>query len=153
MVYICAWQAAPLQPDAWISSMIAAAARHGQSAAAVFFGDQGGEKAGLGQSGDEFFRIGAFAVELPPVFAGEIRAQRAHGIADRCEVGGFGHGVTSARPLLMATTSRSTTRARKLTSVAVAPHLGADGLAGKDRSGKAAGERCRAAPDRSRTWF
>ena len=26
MVYICAWQAAPLQPQAWISSMIAAAA-------------------------------------------------------------------------------------------------------------------------------
>ena len=26
MVYICAWQAAPLQPDAWISSRIAAAA-------------------------------------------------------------------------------------------------------------------------------
>jgi hypothetical protein len=26
MVYIWAWQAAPLQPDAWISSMIAAAA-------------------------------------------------------------------------------------------------------------------------------
>ena len=26
MVYICAWQAAPLQPAAWISSMIAAAA-------------------------------------------------------------------------------------------------------------------------------
>ena len=26
MVYICAWQAAPLQPAAWISSMMAAAA-------------------------------------------------------------------------------------------------------------------------------
>ena len=29
MVYICAWQAAPLPPDAWISSMIAAAADSG----------------------------------------------------------------------------------------------------------------------------
>jgi hypothetical protein len=29
MVYICAWQAAPLPPDAWISSMIATAAESG----------------------------------------------------------------------------------------------------------------------------
>ena len=29
IVYIWAWQAAPLQPDAWISSMMAAAARIG----------------------------------------------------------------------------------------------------------------------------
>ena len=96
--------------------MIAAAALHGESAAAVFFRDQRGEKAGLGQSGDEFFRIGALAIERPPIFAGKIRAQRAHRVADRRKVGAFGHGFTSARPLLMATTSRSTTRARKLTT-------------------------------------
>ena len=49
-------------------------------------------------------------------FAGEIRAQRAHRFADRCEVGGLGHGRTAARPLLTAMPSRSTTRERKLTT-------------------------------------
>ena len=90
---------------------------------------------------DEFVRIGALAIERAPVFAGKIRAQRAHRLADRRELGGFRHDLTSARPLLTAITSRSTTRERKLTTVAVAPHLGAQGLAGKDRRGKAAGER------------
>ena len=120
MVYICAWQAPPLQPEAWISSRIAAAAVRVKPAAAVFFRDQRGEKAGLGQRGDEFLRIGALAVERAPVFAGKFRAQRAHRLAD---VGEFaGRRVcsvtcfTSARPLLMAMTSRSTTRARKLTT-------------------------------------
>ena len=65
---------------------------------------------------DEFLRIGALAIERPPIFAGKIGAQRPHRLADRREVGAFGHGLTSARPLLMAMTSRSTTRARKLTT-------------------------------------
>ena len=49
MMYICAWQAAPLQPSAWMVSRIAAAADKRQAGAAVFLGDQGGEVAGLGQ--------------------------------------------------------------------------------------------------------
>ena len=56
--------------------------RHGEPAAAVFLGDQRGEKAGLGQRVDELGRIGALAVELAPVFAGKVRAQRAHRLAD-----------------------------------------------------------------------
>ena len=53
-----------------------------QPAAAVFFRDQRGEIAGLGQRRDEFGRIGALAVERAPVFAGELGAQRAHAVAD-----------------------------------------------------------------------
>ena len=87
MVYICAWQAAPLQPEAWISSMMATAALMAEPAAAIFLRDQRGEKAGLGQRRDEFIRIGPLAIELAPIFAGKIGAQRAHGLADRCEVG------------------------------------------------------------------
>src|SRR5262249_24822206 len=45
--------------------------------------NQCGEEAGLGQRRDELGRIGALAVEPAPVFAGEIRAQRAHRLADR----------------------------------------------------------------------
>ena len=90
--------------------------RHGEAAAAVLFRNKRGEKAGLGQCRDEFFRIRTLAIQPPPVFAWEIRAQRPYRLADRCEVGGFVHDVTSARPWLMATTSRSTTRARKLTT-------------------------------------
>src|ERR1700727_5000 len=48
--------------------------------------------------------------------SGEAGAQRAHRLADRSEVGAFAHGFTSARPLLTAMTSRSTTLARKLTT-------------------------------------
>ena len=32
MMYICAWQAPAVQPEAWISSRIAAAARNGRPA-------------------------------------------------------------------------------------------------------------------------
>ena len=55
------------------------------------------------------------------------------------------HAVTSARPLFIATTLRSGTSARKLDHVAVAPHLGADGLARKHRRREPAGERFHAA--------
>ena len=89
---------------------------HGQAAAAIFLGDERGEKSGLGQRRDEFLRVSALAVERAPIFAGKIRAERTHGLADRREVRGFHRHLTSARPLVMATTSRSTTRARKLTT-------------------------------------
>ena len=92
-----------------------------EPAAAVFFRDQRGEIAGLGQRGDEVLRIGALAVERAPVFAGELGAQRAHALADvgvidvACLL--MPHPTISARPLLIATTSRSTTRARKLATL------------------------------------
>src|SRR5258708_10212065 len=89
---------------------------HGQPAAAILFRNEGCEKAGLGQGGDEFFRISALAIERPPILAGKTGAQRAHRLANRSEVGAFAHGFTSARPLLTAMTSRSTTLARKLTT-------------------------------------
>ncbi len=98
--------------------------RQRQPAAAVFLRDQRGEEARLGQRRDEFGRIAALAVERAPVLAGKFRAQRAHRFADRRVVVvmdvGFSHAADysaiSARPLLIATTSRSTTRARKLTT-------------------------------------
>src|SRR5580698_1430163 len=90
---------------------------HGEAAAAIFFGNESGEKSGLGQRRDELFRIGSLTVDPAPVLAGKIRAQRTHRLADRSEVGAFDHGLTSARPLLTATTSRSTTRERKLTTL------------------------------------
>ena len=90
--------------------------RHRKPAAAILFRDERGEKTRLGQRGDEFARIGTLAIEPPPILAGEIGAQRPHRFADRCKIGGFGHDRTSARPLLIAITSRSTTRARKLTT-------------------------------------
>ena len=49
-----------------------------EPAAAVFLRDQRREIAGLGQRCDELGRIGALAVELAPVFAGKLGAQRAH---------------------------------------------------------------------------
>ena len=94
--------------------------RHREPAAAVFLGDQRGEEAGLRQRIDEVDRIGALAIEVAPVLAGEAGAQRPHRGADAGDLFGFarsGHQLAiSARPLLSATTSRSTTRARKLTT-------------------------------------
>ena len=89
---------------------------HGESAAAVLFGNQRGEKSGFGERRDELVRIGALAIEFAPILAGEICAERADRFADRRKLGAFIHDLTSARPLLTATTSRSTTRVRKLTT-------------------------------------
>ena len=89
---------------------------HRQAAAAILLRDQRREEAGLGQRFDECGGISALAIECAPVFAGEISAQRAHAVTDGGEiVGVVTHQFTSARPLLIATASRSTTRARKLT--------------------------------------
>ena len=67
-------------------------------AAAEFLRDQRGEIAGLRERGDEFGRIGAFAIERAPVVAGELGAQRAHALADIGVFVGFGavfgHGAT-----------------------------------------------------------
>ena len=53
-----------------------------QSGAAIFFGDQDREIAGGGQRIDECAGIGHLAVELAPVFAGELRAEFGDGVAD-----------------------------------------------------------------------
>ena len=97
-----------------------------------------GEKARIGQGRDEFFRIGALAVEPAPIFAGEIRAQHPHRLADWCEVGGFIHDVTSARPWLMAITSRLDDPRTEAHDRAISPHLSSNGLTGKHRCGKPA---------------
>ena len=99
--------------------------RERQPAAAVLFRDQRGEEARVCQHFDEFRRIAALPIERAPIFAGKGHAQAAHRFADRRIVVVMDVGVShatdysaiSARPLLIATTSRSTTRARKLTTV------------------------------------
>ena len=57
-----------------------------QAAAAELFRDQCGEKAGFREGIDKGRRIGPLAVKRPPVFAGELLAQRADGGADIGEV-------------------------------------------------------------------
>ena len=93
MVYICAWQAPPLQPERWISSSTAAAAAEPQARAAVFLRDQHRQEPGLGQGGDELGRILPLAVQGAPIVAGEPRAQPAHRLADfgKVLVGVLGH--------------------------------------------------------------
>src|SRR5262249_59557875 len=96
-------------------------------------GDGPGDVAGGGRRRTNLGGVRVLASGLPPILAGEPGAQRAHRLADRGEVVGvvglsFGHRsglqrrkcrcgdyCTSARPLLSAITSRSTTRAQKLT--------------------------------------
>src|SRR5437588_504653 len=63
---------------------------HGAPAAAVLLRDEPGQEAGLGQRLHELGRVGALAVERPPVLAGKFRAQRPHrlaNLADRLAVG------------------------------------------------------------------
>ena len=82
MMYIWAWQAAPLPPARWISSRIAAAADKRQAGAAILLGNQRREIAGIGERLDEFARIGGVAIELAPVLRREGGAQLAHLLAD-----------------------------------------------------------------------
>ena len=53
-----------------------------QSRTAVFFGNQDGKKALLRQPFDEGGRIGAFAVERAPVFAGKVATEPGDRVAD-----------------------------------------------------------------------
>src|SRR3974390_3387583 len=90
-----------------------------EPAAAVVLRDQRGKIPGLRERGYEFGRISALSVERAPVFPGKFIAESAHAPADIGEFFGLGAAfahasVTSARPWLIATTSRSTSRARKL---------------------------------------
>ena len=52
-----------------------------QAGAAIFLRDQRGEKAALGQFGDELGRIGLLVFELAPIGAGIALADLAHGLA------------------------------------------------------------------------
>src|SRR5207342_1349434 len=49
-----------------------------EAAAAVFFGDQRRQVASLGERGDKLGRIGPFTIKSTPIFAGKLRAERAH---------------------------------------------------------------------------
>jgi hypothetical protein len=56
--------------------------RQFQPGAAIFLGDQHREVTGLRQRIDESGWIGHLAVELAPIFAGELRAEFCNGFAD-----------------------------------------------------------------------
>jgi hypothetical protein len=62
--------------------------RHGEAATAIRFRDQRGEEARLRQRGDELAGIGPLAIELAPVLAGKLGAERAHGLAHLHELVG-----------------------------------------------------------------
>jgi hypothetical protein len=89
IVYICAWQAAPLQPEAWFSSMIAAAVPV-VSPLPPFLRDQAGEEPYLRERIHGLGRITALAVEHAPIFAGELGIQRADSF--RYVLGAVGRG-------------------------------------------------------------
>src|SRR3954453_13623345 len=96
--------------------------RQRQAAAAILLRDQCGEESGFGERRDEFAWIATFAIEPPPIFAGKAGTEGAHRRADVGMIFGglrpraHDAALISARPLLSATTSRSTTRTRKLTT-------------------------------------
>ncbi len=56
--------------------------REFQPGAAIFFRDQHREIAGFRQRIDKGLRVGHLAVELAPIFAGELRAEFCNGFAD-----------------------------------------------------------------------
>src|SRR5437016_2134238 len=101
MVYICAWHAAALPPEAF--DLLQYHARRGEpeTGAAVLLGDEGGEPAVLGQRLDELMRV-AVGLERAPVLAGETVAEVAHSTTDLEQLvgGGRAHEARSANSLL-----------------------------------------------------
>src|SRR5262249_58445282 len=102
---------------------------HREPAAAVLLRDQRGQKARLGERRHEFVRIGALAVELAPVFAGKIGAQRAHRLADGGEVvvrsGSAQPHTSRAVSTIIASFAHCSSSARILpSSVEAKPHCG-----------------------------
>ena len=85
-MYICAWQAPELQPEALISSRITLAAVSAEAGAAVFLRDERRQPAGLGQRADELLGV-AVGLERAPVLARKAGAELAHGRADLAQLG------------------------------------------------------------------
>ena len=73
IVYICAWQAAPLQPERWISSRIAVAAPSPRPEPPYSSGIRTERKPSSRQRSTNACGIGALAVERAPIFAGKSR--------------------------------------------------------------------------------
>ena len=72
-MYICAWQAPELAPDAVDLLEDDRGFGDAQPAAAVFRGDQRREPAGVGQRLDELLGIRRLLFDLLPVLAVELR--------------------------------------------------------------------------------
>ena len=86
MMYICAWQAPELQPDALISSRIALAAVNERPAPPYSSGISAASQPFSVSARDELLRV-AVGLELAPVLAGELRAELANRGADRVQLG------------------------------------------------------------------
>ena len=82
MMYICAWQAAPLQPSDCTVSRIAAAAESGRPEPPYSSGISTERYPASVSARDELGRVAAHLVQLAPVFAGEPGAEFAHFLAD-----------------------------------------------------------------------
>ena len=80
-MYIWAWQAPELQPDALISSRITLAVGEREACAPVLLRNEGGKPAVLGQRRHELLRV-AVGLERAPVLTGEAGAELAHGRTD-----------------------------------------------------------------------
>ena len=111
--------------------------RHGETAATVFLGNERGEKASLGQRLDEFRRIGALAIDLAPILAGEFRANRPHRLPDWRQLGLVGGARGHALDLGPAVAHRHDialgNECPEAYDIAIAPDFGADRLARKHR--------------------
>ena len=81
MMYIWAWQAPELQPDALISSRITLAAVSERPAPPYSSGTRAASQPFSGQRRDELLRV-AVGLERAPVLAGEAGAELAHGRTD-----------------------------------------------------------------------
>ncbi len=92
MMYIWAWQAPALQPQAWISSSVAAAALNGNPRPPYSSGISAASKPALVSAAHEFGGIGFLVVELAPVAAGKIGADASHEIPD------LGIGLAERQP-------------------------------------------------------
>ena len=70
MVYIWAWQAAPLPPERLISSKITAASRIPKARAPELFGDHAGQVSGVAELLNELLRVRPLPVETPQYSSG-----------------------------------------------------------------------------------
>ena len=86
MMYICAWHAPELQPEALISSRMTLAAVSPSPAPPYSSGTSAASQPGLGQRDDELLGV-AVGLERPPVLTGEVPAELAHRGADLGKLG------------------------------------------------------------------
>ena len=102
MMYIWAWQAPALQPEAWISSRITAAARSGRPEPPYSSGISAPRKPAWVSAATNSVGIGLLGLELAPIGAGKALADLADRLADLGIILAEGdHGRQFAHPALL----------------------------------------------------